>query len=107
MNILVKFTIPFLAIMVSCDSSKNDALVKGTNEHLTAVTSAIDDQVLANAKNDSKNWLSYGLNYSENRFSQLEEVSEGNVDKLGLLWSYDLNSIRGGEATPVVVVGLL
>lgn len=107
MRILAKFTIPLLALIVSCDSSKNDTLVKGTTEHITAVTNAIDDQALVNAKNDSKNWLSYGLNYSENRFSQLEEISEANVNKLGLLWSYDLNSIRGVEATPVVVDGIM
>ncbi len=107
MKILAKFTIPLLALLVSCDSSKNDTLIKGSTEHIAAVTNSIDDPALVNSEKDSKNWLSYGLNYSEDRFSQLEEISEGNVDKLGLLWSYDLNSIRGVEATPVVVDGIM
>jgi quinohemoprotein ethanol dehydrogenase len=81
--------------------------MKGTAEHITAVTNAVNDMALVNAKNDSKNWLSYGQNYSEDRFSQLEEISTENVGKLGLKWSYDLNSIRGVEATPVVVDGIM
>ncbi len=107
MKILAKFTISLLAILVSCDSSKNDTLIKGTTEHITAVTKAIDDPALVNAENDSKNWLSYGLNYSEDRFSQLNSISDKNVNDLGLMWSYDLNSIRGVEATPVVVDGIM
>jgi len=104
----VKFTIPFLAFIISFSSCKNeDTLIKGSNEHITAVTSAINDQTLVNAKSDSKNWLSYGLNYSENRFSQLNSISDENVNDLGLMWSYNLNSIRGVEATPVVVDGIM
>lgn len=108
MRNFVKFITPFVVFILFCTACKNeDVLVKGSPGHLTAVTSAINDQALVNAENDSKNWLSYGLNYSENRFSQLEEISEENVDKLGLVWSYDLNSIRGVEATPVVVDGIM
>lgn len=108
MKILVKFTIPFLAFIISCTSNRNnDTLVKGTTEHIIAVTNVIDDLAMVNAKKDSKNWLSYGLNYSEDRFSQLEEISVENVSNLGLKWSYDLNSIRGVEASPVVVDGIM
>ena len=109
MRNFIKFNTPlFVAFILFCTACKNeDVLIKGSPGHLTEVTSAINDQALVNAENDSKNWLSYGLNYSENRFSQLEEISEENVDKLGLVWSYDLNSIRGVEATPVVVDGIM
>jgi len=62
--------------------------------------------ITANAKT-TKNWLSYGLNYAENRFSTLTQVSASNVDKLGLAWTYDLESSRGVEATPLVVDGIM
>ncbi len=108
MKVLSKITILLLAFIVFFGSCKNeDTLLKGSNEHITAVTTSINDQALVNAKNDSKDWLSYGLNYSENRFSQLNSISDKNVNDLGLMWSYDLNSIRGVEATPVVVDGIM
>ena len=50
---------------------------------------------------------SYGLNYHETRFSQLDKINAGNVGELGLAWSYDLTSIRGVEATPLVVDGVM
>jgi len=107
MKILAKFTIPLLALLVSCDSTKKDTLIKGSTEHITAVTNAIDDPALVNSEKDSKNWLSYGLNYAEDRFSQLNAITDKNVNDLGLMWTYDLNSIRGVEATPIVVDGIM
>jgi quinohemoprotein ethanol dehydrogenase len=55
----------------------------------------------------SVNWPSYGLDYAETRFSRLKQIDAGNVAKLGLAWSYDLESTRGVEATPLVVDGVM
>ncbi|XAH25717.1 PQQ-dependent dehydrogenase, methanol/ethanol family [Xylophilus sp. GW821-FHT01B05] len=55
----------------------------------------------------TENWPSYGLNYAETRFSKLDQVNAGNVKKLGLAWSYNLESTRGVEATPLVVDGVM
>ena len=52
-------------------------------------------------------WPSYGLDYAETRFSKLDQVNAGNVKELGLAWSYDLQSTRGVEATPLVVDGIM
>ena len=62
--------------------------------------------IVANAEH-SKNWLSYGLDYAETRFSKLERIDVENVADLGLAWSYDLRSRRGVEATPIVVDGVM
>ncbi len=68
---------------------------------------AVDtDAIIANDKGD-KEWLSYGLNYGETRFSELASITTENVGQLGLAWSYDLKSIRGVEATPIVVDGVM
>ena len=67
----------------------------------------ITDQTLRNATKDSRQWLSYGLNYSEDRFSQLKQISAKNVSKLSLAWVYDLGSERGVEATPLVANGVM
>ena len=52
-------------------------------------------------------WLSYGRDYAEQRFSPLTLVNEYNVDQLGLAWSADMDTARGQEATPLVHDGVL
>ena len=52
-------------------------------------------------------WLSYGRDYSEQRFSPLEAVNVSNAGQLGLAWSADLETARGQEATPLVHDGVL
>lgn len=63
--------------------------------------------VRANAAKKTPDWPSYGLDYAESRFSKLDQVNTGNVKQLGLVWSYNLESTRGVEATPLVVDGIM
>jgi quinohemoprotein ethanol dehydrogenase len=65
-----------------------------------------DGRIIENAKT-GKEWPSTGLDYGVNRFSPLDQIATANVGKLGLAWSYDLDSTRGVEATPVVVDGTM
>ena len=95
-----------LNLTFSCQPAEEE-VEKGTADHIANVTAAIDDEALNNATNDSKNWLTHGLNYSENRFSQLNQITAENVKELGLKWSFDLGSKRGVEATPIVVDGIM
>jgi len=64
------------------------------------------DFIVKNAAT-SEEWPSYGLDYSETRFSKLSQISTDNVARLGLAWTYDLGSTRGVEATPLVVDGIM
>ncbi|KAA0571529.1 PQQ-dependent dehydrogenase, methanol/ethanol family [Azospirillum sp. Sh1] len=52
-------------------------------------------------------WLSYGRDYSEQRFSPLRGIDETNVGRLGLTGYIDLGENRGQEATPLMVDGVL
>jgi quinohemoprotein ethanol dehydrogenase len=50
-------------------------------------------------------WLNYGLTQTEQRYSQLKQIDETNVGKLGLAWSAPLTTAggRGGtEGTPLM-----
>ncbi len=51
-------------------------------------------------------WMSYGRDYSEQRYSPLEQINVGDVSRLGLAWYADLAE-RGGsyETTPIEVDG--
>jgi quinohemoprotein ethanol dehydrogenase len=52
-------------------------------------------------------WLTTGLTYGEERYSLLDQINAGNVGRLGLAWSYDLDVNRAQEATPLMVDGVL
>ncbi|MDB5654186.1 MAG: Pyrrolo-quinoline quinone [Tardiphaga sp.] len=83
------------------------AQTKGSPEHIKAVTSAIDSAAITANTATSYNWPTYGLDYAETRFSKLNQITAGNVKSIGLMWSYNLESIRGVEATPLVVDGIM
>jgi quinohemoprotein ethanol dehydrogenase len=80
---------------------------KSSEQHIRAVTGKVDGAAIqANGKR-TKDWLSYGLDYTEARFSRLKQINAGNAKSLGLAWSYDLESSRGVEATPLVVDAII
>ncbi len=68
---------------------------------------AVDAERLQNADTEPGAWMSYGRTYAEQRFSPLDAIDAGNVDELGLAWSYKLDVDRGTEATPIVVDGVM
>src|SRR5215470_4007022 len=62
----------------------------------------VDDTALRSAGTGNE-WLTYGLNQSETRFSPLKDINAANVKRLSASWSYEVGSGGGGqEATPLV-----
>ena len=66
----------------------------------------VDDEALADATSGD-NWLAYARNYSEQRYSPLAQVNDGNVSELGIAWYVDLPDDRSLVGTPLVVDGVL
>src|SRR5678816_3003275 len=70
----------------------------------------IDDKALENAGkgNNSEDWVTYGLNQQEQRYSLLKQIDATNVGRLGLAWTYEVAFGGGGnqEATPLVANGV-
>jgi PQQ-dependent dehydrogenase (methanol/ethanol family) len=67
----------------------------------------VDDAALKAATTGTE-WLTYGLNQSETRFSPLKDINADNVKRLSAWWSYDVGSGGGGqEATPLVWNGTI
>ena len=67
----------------------------------------IDDSVLDNVERYPGDWIAHGRDSGEQRFSPLDQINAENASKLGLVWSYDTNTTRGLEATPLVVNGVM
>jgi quinohemoprotein ethanol dehydrogenase len=69
--------------------------------------SSVDAARLIAADEEPQNWLSYGRDTGENRFSPLTSINERNVSRLGLAWFVDLGTKIGSETTPLVVDGVM
>ncbi len=80
---------------------------KASSQHIANVTAQVDDDRLANAGEDHSNWLTYGLSYQEQRYSELTQINKENLEQLGLAWTIQLDSTRGIQSTPIVVDGIM
>ena len=96
-----------LSIAVLSGTAIAQTAAKVTPEFIRAATAKVDGTMIEANERSTRDWPSHGLDYAETRFSRLKQVNTGNVDKLGLVWSYDLESNRGVEATPVVIDGIM
>src|SRR3989442_7720895 len=65
------------------------------------------DAAFRNADPDGANWLMYGRTYDDHRFSPLTQVNEQTASQLGLVWSSDLDTTCGLDATPLVENGVI
>jgi len=59
------------------------------------------------ADSEPGNWLAHGRTYGEQRFSPLQQINQENVARLGLAWETSAASMRGLEATPIIVDGVM
>ena len=84
-------------ILSGCSSRSSDDAANSPDQSFGARIVAADDE--------PENWLSTGRNYHETRFSPLTQINSENVGSLKLAWSYDLDTDRGQESTPLVVDG--
>lgn len=69
------------------------------------VTDGVTDAMLVSAPKEE--WLSYGRDYAEQRFSPLDQITPDNVGQLGLAWTAEFDTARGQEATPLMHDGVL
>ncbi|MFX4948657.1 hypothetical protein ABTC19_19130, partial [Acinetobacter baumannii] len=72
-----------------------------TPERIKAAIAQVDSSYIKANTATSNNWPTIGLDYAETRFSKLNQITSDNVKTLGLAWTYNLESSRGVEATPV------
>ena len=58
----------------------------GTSEAKPAAPAQVDAARLVGADKDPGDWMTYGRNYNEQRFSPLNKINADNVKNLGLAW---------------------
>ena len=72
-----------------------------------ALADPVDDRRLLAAPQDAANWLSYGRDYTNQRFSPLATIDRSNVRQLAPRWLYQTGIPASFQATPLVVDGIM
>ena len=96
----------FCALAIAAIASTSQAQTI-TEDQVRAAVGPVNTAAIIENDSYDRNWLNYGLNYAETRYSQLASITTENVAEMGLEWSYDLQSRRGVQATPIVVDGVM
>ena len=99
------------AALLACAENSSDEVISAPTassaSHIREVMARVDGDMIRANELTSNDWPSHGLDYAETRFSRLTQINDANVTDLGLVWTYDLESTRGVEATPLVVDGIM
>ena len=72
--------------------------------------SAAWGQTLDDLKNDGKNTdniLTYGMGYSQNRYSPLAQIDKTNIKRLVPVWNLSLDNQWGEQAQPIIHNGVM
>ncbi|WP_236778686.1 PQQ-dependent dehydrogenase, methanol/ethanol family [Azoarcus olearius] len=94
------------AVGMARRSARRESLAGAARQTLSAMLLALGASA-ALAASPGAEWRSHGFDDAGTRFSPLKQITPANVKDLGLVWSYDLESTRGVEATPIVVDGVM
>jgi alcohol dehydrogenase (cytochrome c) len=81
------------------------ALVLGSR--LTSWAQNVTYDEILHAASHPENWVTYGGNYSSQRFSELKQVNTENVGSLKMQWVYQLRRQGIFESSPIVVDGMM
>ena len=73
---------------------------------LSYAQTVVDDAALS-AVDQGGNWLGFGRNYSEQRFSPLKQITADNVAGLAVDWYVEFPNDRALTATPLIVDGVM
>lgn len=82
-------------------------LAASISETALAASKPVDAARLRAADSEPGQWLMDGRNYSAQRYSTLRAINESNVKNLDLAWYAELDTLRGVEATPLFVDGVI
>jgi len=71
-----------------------------------AIGASANDTVVK-AVADPNQWAVAGHDYANTRYSPLKQITADNVDKLSLVYSFSLASLRSNESSPVIIGDML
>jgi quinohemoprotein ethanol dehydrogenase len=100
LNALISAVLVVAQSAISLASARADSAPIGT-------FGKIDDVRLKDAAAEPQNWLSHGGAFPEWYYSPLGAVNQSNVAQLKPAWVFEFDTVRGQQATPIVVDGVI
>ncbi|MFT4875220.1 MAG: quinohemoprotein ethanol dehydrogenase [Congregibacter sp.] len=97
-----------LAILGACSEQKPESSTESAAQvspDKSAFAAVTTQRIIDTGASDE--WLTYGGSYDEQRHSSLTALNRETVTNLGVAWTYDLQTNRGVESTPIVVDGVM
>jgi glucose dehydrogenase len=67
----------------------------------------VDDQRLHAAAKADGDWITFGRDYSNQRFAPLRAIDRSNVARLTPTWVYQLGTVGSTQTHPLVVGGVM
>lgn len=67
----------------------------------------VDRKRLLDADQHPGQWLTSGRDFGQSYYSPLNQINQSDVSRLGFAWEYKTHTVRGLEATPIVVDGVM
>jgi quinohemoprotein ethanol dehydrogenase len=110
---ILPLTVLLSLVLSACsqDSSTTSTAATATPAVSTAAAPAtpanVNQQRLLSASSDGSQWLTYGGNYSEQRYSPLTQINTTNAKELGLAWFADYDTNLQQEGTPLYIDGVI
>src|SRR5258707_12109697 len=86
---------------------KRILIALGLTISLPALAFAQSAADLKNAANTPDKVLTYGMSYSQQRFSTLKQINKETVKRLVPAWSYSLDNNNGEESQALVLGGVM
>lgn len=99
------FTFAAVILALGAFGARFGVLHAAQNE--TGSRGQIDKARLLAADRHPDQWLTSGRDFGNSHYSPLTQINKDNVARLGFAWDYDTHTIRGLEATPIVVDGVM
>ena len=108
-SIIALGTVAALALVgiLSSTSLEQTEVDTPTQAAPSSTVGLIDTQRILAADEAPGDWLAYGRDYGEQRFSPLTQVNKKTIKDLELAWSFDMYTNRGLEASPIIVDGIM
>ncbi|CAB1367655.1 PQQ-dependent dehydrogenase, methanol/ethanol family [Denitratisoma oestradiolicum] len=72
-----------------------------------AFAATVVDNTLLTREPSGANWAGYGRTFDEQRFSPLKQINAGNIQRLGLAWTLELDDVPNVTTVPLAVDGVI
>src|SRR5579872_2287244 len=74
---------------------------------LRSLTAQVPAERITKASNEPESWLTYSGDYRSQRFSALNQIDRSNVNRLKIIWMYQIKAHHKFETTPLAFDGIM